>query len=200
MTANYILLGILWLLYGFLHSALASEGWKRFMKAIMKSNFILYRIFYILFAFVFLAGIIFYQVNLPVIILFKKTLSIIFLGYLMTATGAIIMMICVKKYFLNLSGLRSLFEKRMTHKLIITGIHKYVRHPLYLGTFIFLWGLFLLYPYLSLFIADFIITIYTLIGIRFEEEKLILEYGEDYKQYQLKVPMLLPGFKTGRFI
>jgi protein-S-isoprenylcysteine O-methyltransferase Ste14 len=63
---------------------------------------------------------------------------------------------------------------------------------LYLGTFIFAWGIFILYPTLSILIAVSIITIYTLIAIQFEEKKLVKEFGEVYKEYQRRVPMIIP--------
>ena len=72
------------------------------------------------------------------------------------------------------------------------GFHRYVRHPLYLGTFITIWAGFLLLPLISLLISNAIITIYTLIGIELEEKKLILEFGEDYREYQNRVPRLIP--------
>ncbi len=97
---------------------------------------------------------------------------------------------------MRLTGLRSIItEDKNTSELIITGIHKYVRHPLYLGTFIFIWGLLLLIPLLSLLISNTVITIYTLIGIKFEEEKLIEEFGQSYIEYKNEVPKLLP-FKS----
>ena len=103
----------------------------------------------------------------------------------------------IKKYFSSLSGLRTFFidEVKTGNRLIITGIHRYVRHPLYTGTFLFIWGLFILMPLASLLISNFIITIYTLIGIRFEEEKLIKEFGLPYVEYQKRVPKLIPTLK-----
>ncbi len=94
---------------------------------------------------------------------------------------------------MSLSGLSTLVsEKPEYNELIITGIHRYVRHPLYLGTFIFIWGAFFLDPEGSLLIADVIITLYTLYGIRLEESKLEKEFGEAYHIYKKEVPMILP--------
>ena len=99
---------------------------------------------------------------------------------------------------MNLSGLRSLAIEDFSNELQITGIHKYVRHPLYLGTFMFIWGLFLVIPLLSLLIANVIITVYTLIGIELEEKKLLSEFGENYRLYRQTVPKLIPTFKLRR--
>ena len=81
----------------------------------------------------------------------------------------------------------------MVPRLLLTGVHRYVRHPLYLGTFLALWGGFLLHPSAALLISNAITTTYTLIGIRLEEAKLLREFGAPYRHYQQQVPMLLPG-------
>ena len=110
------------------------------------------------------------------------------------------MILCIQKYFISLSGLRSLINEKSSDILMINGIHRYMRHPLYLGTFLFIWGLFLIQPYLSLLIANTIITVYTLIGIGFEENKLVEEFGEQYTQYKKNVPKLFPFIKIKRKI
>ena len=44
-------------------------------------------------------------------------------------------------------------------------------------------------------IVNTILTIYVVIGTLLEEKKLINEFGESYKQYQKRVPMLIPFTK-----
>ena len=39
-----------------------------------------------------------------------------------------------------------------------------------------------------------IITIYTLIGLKWEEKKLEREFGEAYRMYKQQVPMIFPRF------
>lgn len=68
----------------------------------------------------------------------------------------------------------------------------YVRHPLYTGTFLVVWGLFLKDATLKTLIMAICLTIYTLIGIYFEEKKLISSFGDDYLAYRRRVPMLFP--------
>ena len=194
MILNHIILATLWIAYCVLHSVLASESIKKKIRSRMK-NYKRYRLLYTLFAFVFLALLIYYQIRISTIELFPSRNLIFISGILISFSGLILMLICIRKYFMNLSGLRSLFIENFSNELQITGIHKYVRHPLYLGTFIFIWGLFLLLPYFSLLIANTIITVYTLIGIELEEQKLVMEFGEEYKRYQVSVPKLIPSFK-----
>ncbi len=90
------------------------------------------------------------------------------------------------------SGLKKLFENKMSDELMTSGVHRIVRHPLYTGTFIFIWGLFILFPYASTLVTDAIITAYTLIGLRFEEKKLEKEFEIKYSEYKKQVPMLIP--------
>ncbi len=97
---------------------------------------------------------------------------------------------------MSLSGIKTLISEEPTpNALRIDGVHKYVRHPLYLGTFLFIWGLFILVPLISLLIANIIITVYTLIGTAFEEQKLQKEFGTAYTNYQTQVPRIIPSFK-----
>lgn len=193
---QHFVLGILWVLFCALHSILASGRVKRRLQSSMGRSFRLYRLYYTLFAFVTFTAIMLYQVSISSPLLFSRTIGIWIGGGLILATGLAIMSVCIYKYFAHLTGLKSLVtEGEIKNVLMITGIHRYVRHPLYLGTFLFIWGLFLLMPYLSLLIANSIITGYTIWGIKWEEEKLVAEFGADYKQYRQTVPKLIPFTK-----
>ena len=96
---------------------------------------------------------------------------------------------------MKLSGVRWLYRDVVNATLEVDGLHKFVRHPLYSGTFAFIWGWFLVSPFASYLIACIIITSYTLIALSFEEEKLVLEFGDDYIQYKKNVPKLIPNLK-----
>jgi len=179
-----------------LHSLMASRGIKKRLAHMLGPRFKYYRLFYTLFAFLTLVLILYYQFTLPPKKLFESSIYTWIAGLLIGLAGLVIMIICIKRYFMSLSGLLSLVKESNEQTLIISGIHKYLRHPLYLGTFGFIWGAFLCYPYWSFLIANTIITIYTLIAIRFEEDKLVAEYGNRYIQYQQRVPKLIPSLKS----
>ena len=103
------------------------------------------------------------------------------------------MYISLKKYFVLLSGIRAVYEKSPVPELKINGIHRYVRHPLYTGTIMVVWGFYFLFPHLNNLIAVILLTLYVIIGIRFEEKKLIVEFGTQYLDYKKRVPALVPG-------
>lgn len=196
MTLGHILLAVFWIVFCFFHSFFANLGVKQKAANWLKQKFIYYRFYYTVFAFVSFGLVIFYQLWLPSFNLFQKTTVTNITGMIIGGGGLVIMAICIRKYFMSLSGVKTLIADHTQNDLQITGIHRFMRHPLYSGTFLFIWGLFLLIPTLSLFIANAIITGYTLLAIRWEEEKLIAEFGDQYRQYKKRVPRLIPFLKT----
>lgn len=194
MLLHHVLLGLLWMVYGVLHSVFAALRTKNFFQKILGRGFRHYRLAYTVFAFAGLIALIWFQLGVPTFRLFKTTDATDAAGAVIGISGVLLMVLCIKKYFLNLSGLRSLYQEESHAQLEVTGVHRHVRHPLYLGTFLFLWGLWLLFPSASLLISNSVITVYTLIGLELEEKKLLLQFGQQYSTYQKKVPKLLPRF------
>jgi len=158
----------------------------------MHGQYKFYRLYYTLFAALTFVGIVIYQLTMSSYHLFTPTKTSVALGIAISFIGLAVMCICILKYFMQLSGIKGLIENTTANQLMITGIHKFVRHPLYSGTFIFIWGLLIIFPVASLLIANTIITIYTLIGLQLEEKKLEKEFGDAYKLYKKQVPMLIP--------
>ena len=192
MLASHLLLAAAWIVYCVLHSVLASVTIKQILQKKMPRFFRLYRFVYTLFSFFGLVAILYYQFSIHSPLLFIPPVWIQFLGAFIMAAGGVFMGILIWKYFMQLSGVRWLYKEEVSSRLEITGIHQYVRHPLYLGTFAFIWGWFLISPHISYLIACVIITVYTMIGLIFEEEKLIQEFGDDYVQYMKNVPKIIP--------
>ena len=192
MNTQHIILAAAWIAYCVLHSILASGAVKRSLQHSLGAGARYYRFAYTLFAFAGFVGILIYQVSIASPLLFEPALTVKIIGSLLAAIGAAMVMLNIIKYFVQLSGVKWLVATTVEAKLERNGLHGYVRHPLYLSTFLFIWALWMVYPRLSLLIANVIITLYTLIALRFEEQKLIAEFGEEYRTYQREVPMILP--------
>ncbi len=95
-------------------------------------------------------------------------------------------------------GLRQLAEgpDDRPRRLVITGLYRYVRHPLYSAGLAFLWLTPLMTTTLLVLYAAF--SLYLYIGSLFEERRLLLEFGPAYQAYQRKVPRLFPGWPRRR--
>jgi protein-S-isoprenylcysteine O-methyltransferase Ste14 len=96
---------------------------------------------------------------------------------------------------LSFVGLRQLIDDEKQSDLVISGLYRFVRHPLYTFSLGILW----LSPSMTVnsLIVYVALTIYILIGIVFEERKLLREFGQAYAAYRSITPMLLPGVKFG---
>ena len=82
---------------------------------------------------------------------------------------------------------------RRNTELCTSGPYAYVRHPLYLGSFVILMGYFIMTNNLCLVAAAAIVTagIYG-IAIKMEEESLAVVFPEQYETYRQAVPLLMP--------
>ena len=190
MDLNIVLLFIGWCMYGLVHSVLATTAIKKFANNVgIKLG--AYKVIYNVIAVVGLYALIKFQTTITSVKLFSTTMLVTLIGLFLTATGFAIMLICIFRYFKQMNG----FSQEVNQPtLIISGLHRFVRHPLYTGTFIFIAGLFFLFPFMANLVSISVIIAYTLIAIRFEERKLILTFGEDYISYQKRVPKILPDF------
>ena len=192
---NHWILVILWIIYYAVHSILAATSVKIFFKIKLGSYFRYYRLGYSIFVTITLVGLLYFQYSFTSIGLINSTLLKYFSVIFLLLPGMAVMMISIKKYFMLLSGIRSVFQATSAAELKVEGIHRFVRHPLYSGTILFVWGLFFIFPTLSNLIAVVLLTLYVLIGISFEEQKLRREFGGKYETYIIDVPMLIPRVK-----
>lgn len=197
MNTSHLILIVFWIIYYVVHSVLASSKVKRFSETKMGKYFRYYRLAYTLFASTTLILILLFQYSFYSPILIKAVSLKFFAVIFLMLPGFIVMAISIKKYFMLLSGISSVFTPKPQAELKVDGIHQYVRHPLYFGTILFVWGLWFVFPMLNNLIAVLILTLYVFVGIIFEEKKLIKEFGENYKLYISNVPMLIPSFRKG---
>ncbi len=77
-------------------------------------------------------------------------------------------------------------------ELITDGIYSRIRHPLYLATVLVFSAIALIYPYPPVIVFSLCMILYTLIGAYFEEQKLVLHYGNEYLEYKKQAGFILP--------
>lgn len=73
---------------------------------------------------------------------------------------------------------------------VVRGLYRWVRHPLYLFMILMIWSCPDLTSDRLLF--NGLWTVWIVIGSILEERDLVSEFGNAYREYQRKVPMLIP--------
>lgn len=116
-------------------------------------------------------------------------------GLMLAGFGIVLLSTFVIDHF-DLFGLRQvwlgLIGRAYRHPPFqVTYFYKFIRHPIYLGLLLGIWGT----PRMTLGHLLFAIGMsgYILIGIQYEERDLEMFLGEDYRRYKQRVPMLIPG-------
>lgn len=74
--------------------------------------------------------------------------------------------------------------------LSVNGAYKWMRHPLYFFMLIMIWACSELTA--DRLVFNILWSAWIFIGAKFEERDLISEFGDHYKEYQKKVPMIIP--------
>jgi len=97
--------------------------------------------------------------------------------------------------FFDPFGLRPILNRLrgrnpMSMPFTVAGPYRWVRHPLYLFMILMIWS----YPDLTAdrLLFNLLWTIWIVIGSCFEESDLVVEFGDAYREYQKRVPMLVP--------
>ena len=192
---HWVLIGG-WCLFGLLHSVTADIRFREVCQAGMGRYAVYYRLLYSFLALGSLAGVLLWQFSIPspAIGTFPLLKYLFFL--VAGLPGMILMGASIRKYFFSLSGVSVFWQKEEGAVLETGGLHRFMRHPLYLGTLLLIWSLFLFFPLLSNLLGCIMITLYTLAGIRLEERKLLLRFGSAYADYRRRTPMLIPRFRS----
>ncbi len=159
-----------------------------------------YRLFYNLFAFVSLLPVMALVALLPdqKLYIIPFPWSLVSIALQLAAIGFLVIGL-LQRDLLEFVGLRQMVEKTpaQSQELIVKGLYRWVRHPLYTAGFVFLWAA----PVMTVNIMAFYIglSLYLVIGAYYEERKLLSEFGESYRRYQQAVPMFLPAPPRDKF-
>ena len=113
--------------------------------------------------------------------------------YIRLSTGAFCIM-C--SYYILRRSEADLFYRPVSFRFpVYHGIYRYCRHPMYLGDLIFHVGLGLIsISAVAWLIFGFSVVLYSYLS-RYEEKKLVHEFGVNYLLYQQLVPKWFPTLK-----
>lgn len=199
-VVDVIVLVFLFALYGFIHSVIASEKIKVIFKKRFGKLIAFYRLLFNVFAFVGLY-LIWDLAPHPSLQIYKLPPPydyLVLIPQFISLAGIIwcFKYICFKE-FIGLNQIDRYLKNEYSesdldenYTLRIEGPYKYSRHPIYfLSIIILMFRAEMSLFYLTMFIS---FTAYFYIGSYYEEKKMVRLFGDDYRNYQKKVPRIFP--------
>lgn len=192
LKAPHITLIFLWIIFGVVHSGLTSGFITRAASKLMGKTAKYYRAIASLLIFITLLILIHYHFAAIDTILFRPHWVEKIIAAILLLSGFAVMIVYTWNYLMSFSGLGIVFGMEDNSELQQSGLYGYVRHPMFAGAIIFIWGVFFGYPYMNNLVSAVCLTIYAFVRINLLEKKLLKIYGDQYRQYRLRVSRLLP--------
>ncbi len=197
MLTSVLLIMLAVIVYGAVHSLLASLWAKAHARRLFGSLAErLYRLGYNVFAVLTLLPVLALPLVLPDEPLYSIPFPVTLLSlFIQALAGGVVLVGLLQTGLGSFLGLRQLAASPTDRepRLVVRGLYRWVRHPLYTAGLIFLW----LTPVMTVNVLalDASLTAYIIIGALFEERRLLKEFGPAYQRYREETPMLIPGLK-----
>lgn len=132
-------------------------------------------------------GVFFVFLLAPPVDFFERTFlgSLIFLGTLAYWVYFFISAILVHR--------KAALSVDAVDKLVTKGVYGLVRHPIYSADIFLSWGFLLIFPSLKILLSVVWLTFVLGYWMILEENALEEKFGREYREYEKKVPMLIPN-------
>jgi protein-S-isoprenylcysteine O-methyltransferase Ste14 len=194
-VAKFILLALVWAVYGAVHSAMVSETVTGFLERRLGSGFRFYRLFFNVVAVVLLAPAVSYSLSLRRGLVVRWDGPWLAVRYALVAVAALLFVAGGRHYslrqFLGISQLRGEPTGGLATGggIDSSGVLGLIRHPWYAGLVLLFWARDLDVAGL---VVSCVLTLYVFVGTLLEERKLVHEFGDAYRSYQRRVSMFVP--------
>ncbi len=196
LPVKHLFAVLLWILWCTLHSTLIATPVTDYMKKKLGDRFRFYRLFFNAVSLATLIPVAYYSISIQQAPVFGWEGHLVIVKYLLLATSISLFVAGGRHYSLSqFFGIRQIKTGQANHSLSeddtfdASGILCAIRHPWYTASIIVVWASDIS---LSTFLNNIVISAYFVIGTILEERKLLLEFGEKYREYQKNVSMFIP--------
>ena len=189
------LLALAWLVYGVVHSLLASHVVKRWVELHAAAFFPAYRLVYNAAAVLLLMPIAWWVLSYRGPLLWAWTGPARWLAYGLTLGAVAALLVSFRYYdggeFFGIRQWREHGRSQAPRKacLRLSPLHRYVRHPWYSAALVLIWTRDI---DAAMLVSAVMVSAYFVVGTRLEEAKLIVEFGAAYREYMARVAGLVP--------
>jgi len=195
-TMKSLLAVIFWVLWCALHSTLVAPTVTETMKKKLGDGFRFYRLLYNAVSLVTLIPLVTYSMSIRQAPFFRWEGYLVIVRYLLVATSLSLFVAGARHYSLSqLFGIRQIKTGRASRAVSeydtfdSSGILGMIRHPWYIAGILLVWAGDIS---LSTLLINIVIIAYFVVGTFLEERKLLLEFGDRYREYQRNVSMFIP--------
>ena len=121
--------------------------------------------------------------------------SLRYTGFALIAAGALIYLWCAWNFAITGRGTPAPIDP--PKELVVKGLYKYVRNPMYVGVLSLVLGQAVWFQSLQLFgYAALLFMLFSAFVFFYEEPALSRTFGESYRRYCETVPRWLPGLRS----
>ncbi len=195
---EYFLLVIIWGTWCTTHSLLISPSMTDYMQARFPGYDSWYRLFYNSFSLITLIVPVYYMKVIESDQVFNWQGIMQVPRFTMLLSAFILFREGSKKYdlglFLGIKQIKAGKGNRLLNAdglFAPVGVFGIVRHPWYAGSLLLVWSGLTVYTAATMITAS-VLSIYLVMGTFLEERKILVKYGENYRNYQKDVSMLFP--------
>jgi protein-S-isoprenylcysteine O-methyltransferase Ste14 len=196
LPVKHVFAVLLWILWCTLHSTLIATRVKDYLRKTLGDWFRFYRLFFNAVSLATLIPVLYYSLSIQRTPIFCWEGHLMIVKYLLLATSIILFVAGGRHYSMSrFWGIRQIKTGRANHTLSEydafdnSGILSAIRHPWYTASIMVIWARDIS---LSTLLINIVISTYFVIGTILEERKLLLEFGENYREYQKNVSMFIP--------
>jgi len=119
------------------------------------------------------------------------------IGFALLVLGLALLLWCVRDFFVSNRGTLAPWDP--PKHLVVVGLYRFVRNPMYVGvlTIILGWSLVFGSAFLALYLAVLAIVFHFRV-VLYEEPRLRRQFQMEYEAYAASVPRWLPRLKPGK--